>query len=102
MTTPHRKINGARFDVAAHQPTRPGWQCQTDNEDFPCSALREYVLETFRSEQDRALYMSGYWQFAIVELPKPAKAGAIHRRFFGWIRAAAEPQPVRGRPPGGF
>jgi hypothetical protein len=84
-------------------PDRPSWICPADGEAFPCAAYRAWVLGTFRDALDRSMHMSHWWGFAIIELPKPEVPGAIHQRFFGWIREPAEaPGPVRGRAPGGF
>jgi hypothetical protein len=97
-----RRIVDEALDVSAHQPSRPGWVCEADGADWPCEPYRDWVIATFPASTDRAIHMAGFWQFAIVELPKPEVAGDIHRRFLGWTKEHVEAGPVRGRPPGGI
>lgn len=97
-----RRIVDKAPDVSAHQPSRPGWMCEAGCGDWPCEPYRAWVLFEFRASTDRAIHMAGFWQFAVVELPKPEVAGDIHRRFLGWTKERVEAGPVRGHPPGGI
>lgn len=86
------------FNVGAHQPTRPGWICEHDDEEFPCAAYREWVLET-KAGIDRGMHMSPYFQMALGEL-RLGVPGAVWERFLGWTRESA-PAPRGWHPPGG-
>lgn len=93
-------MNSPAFDRMLHQPDRPAWQCPTCVEPWPCAPYRAYVMTLYRDPIDRGMHMGGFWEFAIIELPKPERPGQIHQRFFGWIKEPVEAAPVRGRPPG--
>lgn len=97
-----REVADDEIDVSAHQPDRPSWLCPSDGEEFPCAAMRAHVLRTIPNSIDRGLYMGGFYQFAMIELPRPEVAGTIHRRFFAWTRETVAPSPPRGTPPGGI
>jgi hypothetical protein len=97
-----RQVGDDEMDVGAHQPDRPSWLCLADGEEFPCAAMRAHVRRAFRNTIDRGIYMGGFYQFAIIELPRPEEAGAIHRRFFEWTREPVASSPPRGTPPGGI
>lgn len=97
-----RQITDEPLDPHLHEPTRPGWLCTSCGIHWPCEPYRNWVLDTFSSSTDRAIHMAGFWQFAIIELPRPDVAGDIHRRFLGWTRQPVEVAPPRGRPPGGI
>lgn len=98
---PQRQIADEPVDAAAHRPSRPGWVCEADGDDWPCGPYRGWVWSTFSDAIARGMHMGGFFNQAVVELPDPDEPGDIHRRFFGWIREPAAAVVPRGHPPGG-
>jgi len=92
MASRRGAVRTAIFRRADHWPHRPTWICDAGCGEWPCGALREYLLAT-RLRSEIADEMAGYYPYAERELRlEPA---AVHRRLFGWHQHAG------WHPPGG-
>jgi len=75
-----------RFAVSTHGPVLPIWSCGGCDAPWPCrTRRRELSAEFDDAPVSLALYMGAQLVRATADLTW-VPAGALHRRFLGWVR----------------
>ena len=80
--------------MTAHGPVPPLWTCGGCAAPWPCSTRkRELRAEYADAPVSLTLYLGSYFVCAAEDLHW-VPAGALHRRFLGWIREADQATPA--------
>ncbi|MGV9977727.1 hypothetical protein ACWDUH_08600 [Micromonospora wenchangensis] len=77
--------------MTSHGPVLPVWTCAGCNSPWPCpTRRRELLAEYDRAPASLALYMGAHLVSATHDIGW-APAGALHRRFLGWLPRTNQP-----------
>ncbi|MFF5171639.1 hypothetical protein ACFY3U_03270 [Micromonospora sp. NPDC000089] len=72
--------------MTTHGPVPPTWSCGGCGLPWPCETRRRELRAEFdRAPVSLALYMGSHLVSAAADLAW-LPAGALHRRFLGWVR----------------
>ncbi|MGI5212916.1 hypothetical protein [Plantactinospora sp. CA-290183] len=72
--------------MTTHGPVRPLWRCGGCGAAWPCpTRKRELRAEFDGAPVSLGLYLGAQFVRAARDLPR-SPAGALHRRFLGWLR----------------
>lgn len=73
--------------MTLHDPTRPGWTCEGCSAPWPCHTRQHQLAAEFDGKLAQlAAYMGQCLAQACADRPFD-RAGDLHTRFLGWIRA---------------
>lgn len=75
-----------RVDGDAHQPDRPGWDCRSCEQPWPCAPAKVRLGEAYAGDRPGlAVYMAGLYDQALAEL-QLWPASDVFARFVAWTR----------------
>ncbi|GIG87359.1 hypothetical protein [Plantactinospora endophytica] len=79
--------------MSDHEPTVPGWACDTCGADWPCVTRRKELSAEFAGAYTaKVLYLACLLMEAAEDLPH-VPAGWLHNRFVGWTNDVGDPPP---------
>lgn len=72
-------------DRLTHDPSRPGWDCESCDAPWPCDPAREELADQFgRDRVGLSIYMASQLDLAVRETT--AGPQELHERFVAWTR----------------
>ena len=75
-----------RMDGDGHQPDRPGWDCRSCGQPWPCPPARVRLGEAYgRDRVGLGMYLGGLLFVAAAEIPA-ATPQELFERFVAWTR----------------